>query len=393
MVGVPSGVCFFCPSRVCLQSWTSTPSPFSTPKRKREQMLADHIPDFHPSSQQFTFSPGSSRTDDGSTSPRSCVAHRFRGLALGSSGGGVSSSGDGTGSARNSSRSPPSFGSSSSAMDTSSSSEMDVDNTEGGSRKRARLRDVVMLDAGGPAAAVIRDTPQNDQQLQQLQTQSSSLDRQRLSPKSLRFAIDTAVVEQSETMANTHTVTNHTTTAPSLPITLPSRAKPTTKKSRSRKATPQPQSQKQLPLPSATLTNLPILASEPPTGTTTAVTTTAPKTTTVITDPLRASLTWHDDEITIYDPDDSDDDGTGINGIGFKPTAAVAYARTVKRKQQLAEYRKREEREARARRNQRRRRGESPAVSGSGSGTDVKKKAERRRVRFMEGSGEVKVVV
>ncbi|KAI5863663.1 hypothetical protein GGS23DRAFT_509382 [Durotheca rogersii] len=74
-----------------------------------------------------------------------------------------------------------------------------------------------------------------------------------------------------------------------------------------------------------------------------------------IIDPIRAALTWHEDEITVYDPDDKDDDGTGINGIGFKPTPAIAYARAQKRRQQLAEYRKREESEARARRNQRRR--------------------------------------
>ncbi|KAL8302985.1 hypothetical protein RB600_006728 [Gaeumannomyces tritici] len=85
-----------------------------------------------------------------------------------------------------------------------------------------------------------------------------------------------------------------------------------------------------------------------------------------IVDPVRAALTWHEDEITVYDPDDEDDDGTGINGIGFKPTPAIAYARTLRRRQQLAEYRKREEREARARRSLRRR--ASPAVSGSGAG-------------------------
>ena len=71
-------------------------------------------------------------------------------------------------------------------------------------------------------------------------------------------------------------------------------------------------------------------------------------------DPLRASLTWQDDEITVYDPNDKDDDGTGVNGIGFKPTPAIAHARALKRRQQLAEYRKREEREARARRSRRR---------------------------------------
>ena len=100
-----------------------------------------------------------------------------------------------------------------------------------------------------------------------------------------------------------------------------------------------------------------------------------------IVDPVRAALTWHEDEITVYDPDDSDDDGTGVNGIGFKPTAAVAHSRTVKRRQQLVEYRKREEREARAQRS-RRRRG-SPSPSGL---LEMRERAnERRRVRFMEG--------
>jgi hypothetical protein len=102
-----------------------------------------------------------------------------------------------------------------------------------------------------------------------------------------------------------------------------------------------------------------------------------------IVDPVRASLTWHEDEITVYDPNDSDDDGTGINGIGFKPTPAVAHARSVKRRQQLAEYRKREEREARSRRFLRRR-GSPPGLSG----LKEKGRAERRKVRFLEaGNG------
>ncbi|OAR00758.1 hypothetical protein LLEC1_05735 [Akanthomyces lecanii] len=94
-----------------------------------------------------------------------------------------------------------------------------------------------------------------------------------------------------------------------------------------------------------------------------------------IVDPVRAALTWHEDEITVYDPDDKDDDGTGINGIGFRPTPAIAHARSLKRRQQITEYRKREESEARARRNQRRREGETPSGIG---------KASPRKVRFSD---------
>lgn len=113
---------------------------------------------------------------------------------------------------------------------------------------------------------------------------------------------------------------------------------------------------------------------------------------------FRASLTWQEEEITIYDPEDSDDDGTGINGIGFKPTAAVAYARGMKRKQQLAEYRKREEREARARRNMRRRGTPTPVPEGivgknkvdrdkDREGSRRKMVTKERRVRFLEANG------
>jgi hypothetical protein len=76
--------------------------------------------------------------------------------------------------------------------------------------------------------------------------------------------------------------------------------------------------------------------------------------------PPPSALTWHDSEITghLVDPSiDPDDDGTGLNGIGFKPTPAIAYARSQKRRQQLNEWKARETREARAKRHDRRRRG------------------------------------
>jgi hypothetical protein len=76
--------------------------------------------------------------------------------------------------------------------------------------------------------------------------------------------------------------------------------------------------------------------------------------------PPMSALSWRDSEITghLVDPStDPDDDGTGLNGIGFKPTPALAYARSQKRRQQLTEWKLRETREARAKRSERRRRG------------------------------------
>ncbi|QSZ31202.1 hypothetical protein DSL72_000765 [Monilinia vaccinii-corymbosi] len=98
-----------------------------------------------------------------------------------------------------------------------------------------------------------------------------------------------------------------------------------------------------------------------------------------IVDPDQAALTWHDDEITGHKPDDPDDDGEGINGIGFRPTPAIAYARTEKRRQQMADYRSREAREARARRSERRRGSEMKEAA-------AREKAENvaRRVRFID---------
>ncbi|OCK81482.1 hypothetical protein K432DRAFT_350951 [Lepidopterella palustris CBS 459.81] len=101
--------------------------------------------------------------------------------------------------------------------------------------------------------------------------------------------------------------------------------------------------------------------------------------------PLPSSLTWQDGEITghLADPStDPDDDGTGINGIGFKPTPALAYARVQRRRQQVLEWRAREAKEARQKRSERRRRG----VGGSGgtsSGAEDAKGGENRVVRFV----------
>nr|POE93195.1 hypothetical protein CFP56_19207 [Quercus suber] len=66
----------------------------------------------------------------------------------------------------------------------------------------------------------------------------------------------------------------------------------------------------------------------------------------------RVALTWQDDEITGHLIDETlpDDDGEGINGIGFKPTPAIAYARSQRRRQQVHEWKAREAREARQKR-------------------------------------------
>ncbi|KAG9197530.1 hypothetical protein G6514_001486 [Epicoccum nigrum] len=84
--------------------------------------------------------------------------------------------------------------------------------------------------------------------------------------------------------------------------------------------------------------------------------------------PPLSALTWQDSEITghlIGPANDPDDDGTGLNGIGFKPTPAIAYQRAQRRKQQLQEWKARETREARAKRSQRRNRGVSARPSAS----------------------------
>ncbi|KAI9771487.1 MAG: hypothetical protein M1840_002107 [Geoglossum simile] len=95
---------------------------------------------------------------------------------------------------------------------------------------------------------------------------------------------------------------------------------------------------------------------------------------------LRSRLTWRDDEITGVDFDDPDDDGEGVNGIGYKPTPAQAQARIEKRKQQIVEYRSREANEARKRRIERRGR-EAKLV------TEVGVTRTTRKVRFADSQG------
>ena len=95
-------------------------------------------------------------------------------------------------------------------------------------------------------------------------------------------------------------------------------------------------------------------------------------------DPEDNPMTWHESEITGHNPTDPNDDGYGINGIGFKPTPSVAWARSHKRKQQLADCRNREAREARQLRSERRR-AESRELSPDRTENVSKKSA---KVRF-----------
>ena len=98
-----------------------------------------------------------------------------------------------------------------------------------------------------------------------------------------------------------------------------------------------------------------------------------------------SGLTWQDSEITGHEIHRSlGDDGEGINGVGFRPTPAIAQARRQKRKHQLSEWRAREAREARQRRFEKRQQG-----GGKGFSVDLNvggddDEGQRRVVRFEE---------
>ncbi|KAH8888488.1 hypothetical protein GQ53DRAFT_767539 [Thozetella sp. PMI_491] len=326
----------------------------STPKRKRGQLLDDAHPGLDTASFSFDLH---APLEDGSASPRSRVAHRFRGLAI-ESGGGVGG------------RTSPS------PQPTSAADHLG-DGAGDGARKRVKFPDFAM---GGTD---VSQPPPSPPQPIIAACAGSSLEQPKVS------SAEQAAVASADPPGPPAPTAPTAPMAPALPATTSVRfapdpiasdapeaeessAGPTVEASspQDEAAGGKSRSRKRAGTPPLTLKTNPAAAdldSEEP----------------IITDPVRAALTWHEDEITVYDPDDSEDDGTGINGIGFKPTPAIAYARNVKRMQQMAEYRKREEREARARRS-RRRRG-SPAASQ----VDLKAKAERRRVRFMESAAEV----
>lgn len=317
-------------------------SPITTPKRKRSQLFVDGIP--HLNTTRFSFAVPPSSPEDGSNSPRTKVAHRFHGLSL-ESGGGVGATSPGCG-----------------------HDAMQQD-TDIGVRKRLKLPHVDArilgqnADGARPAAtATIVD-------LSDSKTASAA------HPVTVPPAAGT---RDFETPPSTAVVAPSNNTIAIHPAAIQHREPPAAPGDGPRDDTqPRPTSPSQLSATKLRHNRKRITPPPSPPPAARAVD---------VVDPVRAALTWHEDEITIYDPDDSDDDGTGINGIGFKPTPAIAHARTLRRKQQLAEYRKREEREARARRSMMRRRGTSPGPQAAAL-ADLKGRVERRRtVRFLECS-------
>ena len=96
-------------------------------------------------------------------------------------------------------------------------------------------------------------------------------------------------------------------------------------------------------------------------------------------------LTWHATEITGHRIDyENDDDGTGINGVGFKPTKQQEEERRLKRKRQIESWRKQEEKDARsARTKARAEMKEGFGLIGlSHSENDGFDSAEKRMVKF-----------
>ncbi|KAK3391327.1 hypothetical protein B0T20DRAFT_76893 [Sordaria brevicollis] len=410
---------------------------------------------------EFTFELRPSNDEDGSKSPRSSVAYRLQHMFLNGGGLGGTSSGAvfGTSGAMAPKRTSTSMSTASQpslsqqhqslsqtqrpvelfgfpfplfslSRDTQDSEEEHV--RPDGSRKRAKIhdRDLDMtgvaetllrspastnndrtaFEAAGPTSSSSMPPPSTPVQRQSgaSNTANGSNSKRLLAPKKgVQFNVDPTGNQHSQTPDNMDTTSDarHTQT-PNSDMKIPSssplysvaKVNPMfTFTPTQRPLAPKPPNIS-MPPPSFKLKGPPRGRPRPPKPAA-STSTSVPEPPATVIDPLRASLTWQESEITIYDPDDSDDDGTGINGIGFKPTPEMEHARRMKRKKQLAEYRKREMGDARARRKERRAgadgfvgSGNEGAGSGSNSavkGRDIatpksKLKAEKRRVRFME---------
>lgn len=353
-------------------------STFSTPKRKRTDVVSDEVPsqlDIH-----FSFEVSQGLLSDGGDSPRTKVAHRFRGLALADSGGGAAAA-----DARvHDTETDP-------GRDTTDGDpdKMVVDEDESKMRKRSKYT---------PPSAPSDGSPQ--------------LKHPTLSPTQPQHQLSTKRVEIPETPAVQKTE-SHTAAGPeSRPVPGDGHVlfKPsalsvqTPADNAALNAGPAKVFSSKPPKQSSAANNRPLeslksrgrrRAGTPPLAASASKLRNADQqpgdAAAEVIDPIRAALTWHEDEITVYDPDDEDDDGVGINGIGFKPTPAIAYARTMKRKQQLAEYKKREEREARARRSSRRRGSPDRAPKmqrRESAGTD-----NARKVRFTDSESAAMIII
>ncbi|KAI1166002.1 hypothetical protein F5B18DRAFT_116459 [Nemania serpens] len=354
---------------------TTTPPGIATPKRKRDDLTAEMRLSASPTPRHdakavFSFQPLNLRpiirsndlTEDGNSSPQSKVAQKFKDLAireesgegLGENATGNRPEGGGGGATAADARTLCWIGNTLAAPDisrfdfnagaTASRAEMQSDVDDGDSavtRKRAKTFEV---DVSGPRPT----TNDPAKEISNFTAHTSPVDVQindRLSPFT-----DSKVTTAPEPSGSNY-----------LQKSILSTRRLTGSKSRRRRRVGTP------PLSSKGKENDQSLSIKGDEG----------GEEFVIVDPIRAALTWREDEITVYDPEDKDDDGTGINGIGFKPTAAVAYQRAQKRRQQLAEYRKREESEARAKRSQRRR-------EQLGGGAEMARKRSLARVHFSE---------
>ncbi|KAI0129157.1 hypothetical protein BJ170DRAFT_362104 [Xylariales sp. AK1849] len=329
---------------------SDTSSPKVTPKRKRDDLITEQqlsgpaptIPTLAKTA--FSFEPPSASPEDGSHSPRTKITNKFRALTIGS-GGGVATESHPDGSDSHEkvdeeqpkiSAEPVIFGLDGSRDSMAETDYMQFDDAdETAVRKRPKNSEVgngIVPGANGESSAEAAGPVQIDE-------------NGRLS---LENIIDPVMVKPTKNGG-----------AGGLKKSYPSINRLADSKSRNRKraGTP-PQSAPRRKSPEA-------IGEEAP----------------VIVDPIRAALTWHEDEITVYDSEDKDDDGTGLNGIGFRPTPAIAYQRAQKRKQQLSEYKKREEAEARARRNANRREQLS-------RGSELERKHSMVRVHFSDAEPE-----
>lgn len=343
-------------------------STFSTPKRKRTDAAGDDVPsqlNIH-----FSFEVSQGLLSDGGDSPRTKVAHRFRGLALADSGGGAAAA-DGR---VHDTESDP--GRDTTDADTD---KMEVDEDESKMRKRSKLTPPSVPSDGSPrpkhqTLPLIQPQPQPQLSAERVEIPETPA-VQKTEPQIPTGPESRSVLDNGNVLFRPHATFGEPAADNAALTAAPARV-PSTKQSSAANNRPleslKSKGRRRAGTPPLAASASKLRNPDQPSDAAAEV-----------IDPIRAALTWHEDEITVYDPDDEDDDGVGINGIGFKPTPAIAYARTMKRKQQLAEYKKREEREARARRSSRRR--GSPDRAPKMQRRESASTENARKVHFTDG--------